>query len=234
MNKLPLAAAAALFALSATAASAETRILDVEAFHAVEVASGVSADITAGASQSVVADAPSSKDFDDFRYEVRDGVLHVWYDWNIFHIFDFSVHQVKVTVSVPSFDGLTVTSGASALASGISGENARLEVTSGASASVRNSAGRAYDIAVTSGAHLDIDGSCDSAKLEVTSGASLSAQALTCVDVTASVTTGASATITAIGTIGGEATTGASLTAYGSPEVRDLETTTGASTNFPR
>jgi hypothetical protein len=233
MKKLPLAAAAAVFLLFPISAFAETRTLDVEPFHAVEITSGITADISLGGAQSVVADSPTSGDFDQFRYEVRAGVLHVWYDWSLLSIFDFADRNLKLTIAVPSLDAMTVTSGADAKASGLTGDSLTIEVTSGASASAYGVAGKSYEIAVTSGAHLDMDGTCATAKLEVTTGASLTAQKLVCDDVSASATTGASLTITANQTIGGEVTTGASLTVYGTPAVKNLETSTGGSLNFP-
>jgi hypothetical protein len=233
MNNLPLAAATAVFLLFTSSAFAETRTLDVDPFHAVEITSGITADISVGGAQSVVADSPTSGDFDQFRYEVRAGVLHIWYDWSLLRLFDFADRNLKLTIAVPSLDAMTVTSGANAKAAGLAGDSLKLELTSGASASAYGVAAKSYDIAVTSGAHLDMDGTCGTAKIEVTTGASFTAQKLVCDDVVASATTGASLAVTANQTIGGEVTTGASLTVYGTPAVKSLETTTGGSLNFP-
>jgi hypothetical protein len=234
MSKLLPAAAATTLLFLSSQAFAETRSLDVAEFSAVEVTSGITADITVGGAQSVSAEARNPKAFDDFRYEVRGGVLRVWYDWNIFRIFDFSDHEMRVTVSVPAMNALTVTSGSSADARGVVADEFKAEITSGASARIDNAKAATYSIAVTSGAHLDINGVCTTAKVEATTGSNLGAKDLLCSDVWASATTGASLTITANGTISGETTTGASLTVYGSPEVKDLETSTGGSVTFPK
>jgi hypothetical protein len=232
MNKLSIAASAAVLLISSSAAFAETRTLDVGAFKGVEIASGIKADITAGGAQSVVAEGFSASDFDDFRYEVRGDVLHVWYDWNIFHIFDLAGPDMKVTISVPDLNTVMINSGARADVRGISGDSLRAEVTSGATARISQAAARSYSLSVTTGASLTIDGSCSSASAEATTGASLAAKGLLCADVKAEATTGASLGISASTTLEAESTTGAGITIYGSPTVTNLESTTGGGVTF--
>jgi opacity protein-like surface antigen len=234
MHKLPLAAATAALLLSAASAmAAETRTLETTTFTGIEITSGIDAVITVGGPQSVVAVAPSANDFNDFKYEVRDGVLHVWYDWNILRLFDFTDHNMKVTISVPALDTLASTSGSTVDASGISGDHLKLDVTTGASAKVVDMSVKAYDLSVTTGSHLTIAGTCESMHAEVTTGANADAKDLACRDLVAEATTGASFVITASGTIDGETTTGASITVYGNPTVNHLEANTGGSINFP-
>lgn len=232
MQKFALAAAMAAVLASASAALAESRSLNVDTFTGVEVTSGITADIAVGGPLSVVAESPNAKDIDELRYDVRDGVLHVWYDWNVFQIFDPG-HSLKLTITVPTLESIESTSGASVDAMGLAAGDIRLAATSGAHLSAAGLTGTKYRVEVTSGASAQFSGACESIEAEITTGSSLTAKDLTCVDAWAEVTTGASATLTATGTIGGEVTTGASLTVYGSPEVKHLETTTGGSTNFP-
>lgn len=233
MLKPIFAASLAALLLSTTSALAETRTLDVAPFTAVEITSGISAVVSIGATQSVKAEAPDAGDFDDFKYEVRGGVLHVWYDWNVLKLFDLSSANMTLTIVAPALDAIASTSGASVDATGIGGERLKVEVTSGARASVANAAATAYDLQVTSGANLRIDGTCDTARVQVTSGAHVEARDLLCADVTAETTTGSSLTITVNGTIDAESTTGASMVVYGGPSVNHLESSTGGSISFP-
>ncbi|MEQ1901786.1 MAG: DUF2807 domain-containing protein, partial [Devosia sp.] len=212
MNKLSIAASAALLLLSSTAVFAETRTLDVGSFKGVEIASGIKADISVGGAQSVVAEGLNAGDFDSFRYEVRGEVLYVWYDWNIFQIFDFSAHRMSLTISVPGINSATITSGSNAEIRGVTGDHLKAEVTSGASARIYDAAASSYSLSATSGANLTIDGTCVSATAEATTGASVSAKDLLCADVKAEATTGASVKIAASATFEGESTTGAGIT----------------------
>jgi hypothetical protein len=234
MSKLPIVAAAAALALYSTSAFAETRTLDVGPFTGIEITSGINAVVTVGGAQSVVAEAPGTSDFDDFKFEVRDGVLHVWYDWNITRIFDFSDRNMKLTIAVPALDAVASTSGATVNATGIAGDHLKLEVTSGASADIAGAAAKTYDLQVTTGSHLSIGGSCDSLHAEVTTGAHADAKDLICDDVVAEATTGANFVITANGTIDAETTTGANVVVYGGPKVNHLESSTGGSVSFPQ
>jgi hypothetical protein len=233
MRKLSAAAATAVLLMSASSAFAETRTLDVPPFAGIEITSGIDASVSAGGAQSVVADAPNIGAFNDFKYEVRDGVLHVWYDWNIARIFDFSARELTLTIAVPSLDAIASTSGATVDATGIAGDRLKLMVTSGAQAAIKDATVRSYEGEVTSGAHLVLSGSCESARIEVTTGAQVEAKDLLCTDVVAETTTGAGLSITANGTIDAESTTGASMVVFGGPSVNHLESTTGGSISFP-
>ncbi|HWA18488.1 MAG TPA: DUF2807 domain-containing protein [Devosia sp.] len=232
MQKIAILAGAILAGILSAPALAETRTLDVGPFTAVDITSGIKAEIVAGGTQSVVADAPSVRDFDDFRYEVRNDVLHVWYDWNVFRLFDFIDRRMTLTISTSDIKSIEVTSGATVSAKGIDRDNLRVEVTSGATATVDAKA-TTYDLEATSGASLTIGGACQSARLDVSSGASVGAKALACAGVTADASSGAHIDITATGTADVDASSGAAVTVFGHPSVEHLDASSGASVQFP-
>jgi hypothetical protein len=214
-----------------TLALAETKPLEVEQFHGVAASSGIRAIVSGGQPHSVVVDA-SAEDIADLRYEVRDGILHLWYDWNIGNLFDWSRGEVKVTIGTEVLDDLEATAGASIEASTVVGEEISLEATSGGFLRAEAIEGMAYEIEATSGARIETSGLCTSAEIEVTTGASVAAKALDCAKVKLEVTTGASLEITAKDSVDAEVTTGGHATVFGEPTVDHLEASTGGSVNF--
>lgn len=233
MKRHVIAALAATL-LTTLPALAETRTLEVATtFHGVNVSSGIRATVAGGKPSSVVVDAKAVKDIDELRYEVRDGILYLWYDWGLGNLFDWSGHDIAVTVGSEILDAVESSAGATVEASGLMGEEIGLEVTSGASLRTDAIEGMAYTIEVTSGADLEASGFCTSAKVQVTTGASASAKGLDCATAEVEVTTGAHLEITVKDSIEAEVTTGGHATIHGKPSVQHLETTTGGSVDFP-
>jgi hypothetical protein len=225
------ALAASLVALPTTA-FAETKALEVGSFHGVDVSSGIHAIVSGGKPQSVVADAADPQDLADLRYEVRDGVLKLWYDWNIVDIFG-SDRNITVTIGTEQLDNLEAAAGASIEASALMGEDIGLEASSGASIKTTAIEGRFYSIESSSGARIETSGFCTTANIEVSSGASVAAKALDCGKVTLEASSGASLEVTAKDSISAEVSSGGHATVYGKPSVDRLETSSGGSVDFP-
>jgi hypothetical protein len=227
------AAAATILIALPSLASAESRTLDVEQFHAVSISTGIDAVVAGGMPHSVVAEASDKQALDDLRFDVREGVLYLWYDWNVLDLFTRPPRDIKVTIGTEVLDRLEASAGASIAGSGLMGEEIDLEATSGAFIRTEPIEGMDYDIEATSGARIETSGLCTDADVEVTTGASVGARALECTKVELEVTTGASLEITAKGSVDAEVTTGAHATVFGKPTVDHLETSTGGSVDFP-
>ena len=232
MQRHTLAALAASLAVIPSLAVAETRTLEVPSFHGVDTSSGIRAIISGGKPLSVVVDAKDARDLDELKYEVRDGVLHLWYDWSLGNIFDWSGREVIVTIGTEQLDDVEASAGANVEASNLLGEDFGLEATSGAFLKAMSIEGMFYEIESTSGARIKTSGRCSSAKIEVTTGASVAAKELDCSKIEVEVTTGASLEITAR-TVDVEVTTGGHATIFGKPGVDHLEASTGGSVDFP-
>jgi hypothetical protein len=216
-----------------TLALAETKSLDVAAsFHAVDVSSGIRATVSGGHPASLVVDA-DARDIADLRHEVRDGVLYLWYDWNVGNLFDWSNREVSVTIGTELLDSVAASAGANVVASVLMGEDIGLEATSGAFLKAEAIEGMFYDLEATSGARIETSGFCTSADVEATTGASIGAKGLDCAKVALEVTTGAGIEVTAKESVNAEVTTGGHATVFGRPSVEHLETTTGGSVDFP-
>ncbi|MEO7223197.1 MAG: DUF2807 domain-containing protein [Devosia sp.] len=233
MQRHLTAALAASVCLLPTFALAETKTLDVGNFHGVDVSSGIRAIVSGGKPLSVVADAKDAQNLTDLRYEVRDGVLHLWYDWSIGNLFDWSDRAITVTIGAQQLDTIEASAGASVEGTVLMGEEIDLEASSGASLTTDAIEGMSYTIEASSGAHIETSGSCTTAGIEVSSGASVAAKALDCAKVELEASSGASVEVTAKETISAEVSSGGHATVHGKPSVDHLETSTGGSVDFP-
>jgi hypothetical protein len=232
MQRHLIAALAATTLLVPSLAVAETRTLDVGNFHGVDISTGIRAIVSGGKPQSVVADADQEA-LTDLRYEVRDGILHLWYDWNILDLLTRPEREITVTIGTEVLDTLESSAGASIEATGLMGEDIGLEASSGSSIRTDAIEGMFYSIEASSGAHIETSGLCTTAEAEVSSGASISAKALDCGKVSLEASSGASIEITARDTISAEVSSGGHATVHGKPSVDHLETSSGGSVDFP-
>ena len=232
MQRHLIAAVAATTLLVPSLAFAESKTLDVGAFHGVDVSTGIRAIVSGGTPQSVVADADREA-LTDLRYEVRDGILHLWYDWNILDLLTRPERDITVTIGAEVLDALESSAGASIEATGLVGEDIALEASSGSSLKTDAIEGMFYSIEASSGAHIETSGFCTTAEAEVSSGASISAKGLDCGKVSLEASSGASIEITAKETISAEVSSGGHATVHGKPSVDHLETSSGGSVDFP-
>lgn len=233
MKRHLVAALAATLVTLPSIALAETRTLDVGTFHGVDVSSGIRVIASGGTPHSVVADAKDTRDLTDLRFEVRDGVLKLWYDWQIGNLFDWVNRDVTVTIGAELLDSLEAAAGASIEASALMGEEIDLEASSGASIKTSAIEGMFYSIESSSGARIETSGVCTNAEIEVSSGASVAAKGLDCAKVTLEVSSGASLEVTAKDSINAEVSSGGHATVFGKPSVEHLETSSGGSVDFP-
>lgn len=232
MHKLATAAIAALVCLVPSLTFAESRVLDVSAFTGIDIASGITATVTVGGPQSVTAEAPAAADFDNFRYEVRNSVLHVWYDWSLGEIFDFGDRRVKLTITATSLNAIESSSGASVTATGIAADRLTITASSGAHIEAAKIAGSTYDLGASSGASITLDGTCTSASVDVSSGASINAPALACANVSLDASSGAHLEIGVSESLSADVSSGAGVTIHGRPRVESLDASSGGGVTF--
>lgn len=239
MNITLAAAAAALAAFAvATPAAAQTRQFDLPDFHAVDIATGISATLTVGAAQSVRAESRREDILDKLEIRVRNGVLEARIDSNFL---DFIMGggllgallegrpDVRLHISVPALDGIAASSGASVEAGGVSGDRLRVRVSSGASASLPGVAVGALDMDASSGASIGASGACDTLSADASSGGSASLADLSCKTVEARASSGGSLRVHALESITARASSGGSISVSGNPARSDLSSSSGGS-----
>lgn len=117
--------------------------------------------------------------------------------------------RALVRVSMPRVEGLSASSGADLVVSGVDGGDIRLESSSGA------------DLRVT--------GTCASFIAEVSSGADIHAQTLRCENGSVAASSGADARVFASGRLNVEASSGGGVIAHGNPGIGNVDLSSGGS-----
>ncbi|WP_425409571.1 head GIN domain-containing protein [Hyphococcus sp.] len=199
-------AAGAAVCFSAGAAQAETRDYDLSGFTMIDASEGVPVEISVGGDFSVRAEGDSDK-LDRLRLENKSSTLHLdrtrdggWFKVN--RRSDFTVY-----VTMPSLDGVDVSSGAEVSARSIDADLIRVSVSSGADAV--------------------LSGQCNTIEADGSSGADLDAEDLRCNDAVADVSSGADIIVFASQSVRADASSGGDITVYGGPERTNVDESSG-------
>lgn len=198
---------AAATTLSVSPAFAETQTYDLSGFDAISVSAGITAEVEVGGDFSVRAEG-SSEALERLDIRVRGDELDIGrksrfgFNWG-------RNERVTVYVTLPALNGLDVSSGASADATGVEANRFNLEASSGAS--------------------VDVSGVCGDINVDVSSGASADASALECETGTAGASSGASARLFTSQSINADASSGGSIRVYGNPGNTNIDRSSGGS-----
>lgn len=125
-----------------------------------------------------------------------------WWSWG-------ARPAAEVRVTMPRVEGLSASSGADLVATGVTGG--------------------ALELDSSSGAELRVSGTCTSFTADASSGAELHAQELRCESGNVDASSGADARIFASGRLNVDASSGGSVIAYGNPNVGDVDLSSGGS-----
>jgi Putative auto-transporter adhesin, head GIN domain len=214
-------------------ALADGGALALSNFTGLDLSSGVKAIVTPGQSFSVMAQSPRRGDLQDLRTSVDSGVLRAWYDWSIFHIFDFAGRDVTLLITMPELDTVMLTGGANLAATSVPGDELKIDVSGGARATLNGTAAKRYSINASGGASVTLSGTCYNAAFAASGGASLEARDLVCADVTGAVSGGAHANMTATASVSADVSGGAALAVYGHPAITKVNSSSGGRVDFP-
>ncbi|MBU1176605.1 MAG: DUF2807 domain-containing protein [Alphaproteobacteria bacterium] len=237
MRKSVLAASAALSLLAATGALAESRSYDLDSFDKVAIATGLTAVITRGESQSLRIETKRNGVLDQIDLDVRNGelrarrhtnLLDIIFSGGLLNMMHFD-NDATLYITLPNLSGVSASSGASVEADLIEGEAATLDASSGARIDIAKVEVGTLSLAASSGAGIELAGTCDTAAIEVSSGASIRAGELSCKDVDVDGSSGASASFQAEGRVTGSLSSGASVRLGGTPESVNVESSSGGS-----
>ncbi len=211
MNKTLIFSACAASVFAVTAAHAETRTYDYRGFSTVDASAGVEVEITVGGDYAVRAEGESEA-LDRLRIEIDGDALEVGRKSNR-GLFSFGrKHHSIVYVSMPSLEGVNVSSGAEITATGIdAGE---------------------FSASVSSGADAELSGNCGMLNANGSSGADLEAEELKCTDAIANVSSGADLDIYASQSVEANASSGGDITVYGGPQNTDVDESSGGDVNI--
>ena len=224
-----LAAASTALLLLAAPALAETRTIELPAFTALDVSSGIDATVTVGGAQSITAEATDKRLLDDLKITVEGDTLKAYYDWSFFDLFSFGDRdQIKLTITVPALTKVEASAGSDVDAAGVTGDALTFNSSSGADLTLTTVAGKSIELNASSGAGLKIDGTCETAKAEASSGSDLDAEDLLCATVDANASSGSDLEVYASASIEANASSGSDLTVHGNPANVEQESSSGS------
>lgn len=117
--------------------------------------------------------------------------------------------DARVRVTMPRVEGLSASSGADLVATGVNGGNLVLDSSSGSD--------------------LRVSGRCDSFTADASSGADIHAADLRCVSGSVDVSSGADAQVYASGRLDVDASSGGGVVAHGDPSIGNIDLSSGGS-----
>ena len=187
------------------------REFSVDGFDSVAVSQGINLNLVMGSPSSVTAVADDDSDLDNLEIEVDDGELVIRRGSWVSGLFSMGKSRGSVTVDV-------VASELQAVAS-----------SSGANADLIDITCADLEVDASSGSRIEVSGSCDTVAIDASSGANVDSSDLITADASVDSSSGASIQVFAGESFRGDASSGSSIRVYGSPEVAESETSSGAS-----
>ncbi len=223
------AAASAALLLLAAPALAESRTVDLPAFTALDISSGIDAIVTVGGTQSITVEAKDKRLLDDLQLKVEGNTLKAYYDWSFFDIFSFGDREkIKLTIGVPVLGKIEASAGSDVVATGVTGDTLEFGASSGADLSLSGVVGKLVEFDASSGAGLKIEGACVDGKANASSGSDLDAEDLLCATMDANASSGSDLEVYASKSIKANASSGSHLSIYGNPAEMDQEASSGS------
>ena len=236
MKKSALIGAAAL-SLATAPALAESRTYVFPPFDTIDIATGLTAVVTKGDTQSVRVEAADASMFERLDIKMRNGKLIAKQHTNLIDIILSGgilnmlggKTDLTIYVTVSELAGIDASSGANIEADFLAGDHSHVHASSGASITISNVDARELNLASSSGADIAASGKCDQLEMHFSSGADIRAADLSCDAVDVSGSSGASADITATVSVDGIMSSGASVRIHGDPKKISVESSSGGS-----
>ncbi|MCP4355860.1 MAG: DUF2807 domain-containing protein [Proteobacteria bacterium] len=211
--------------ISANLSAQEKQIREVSGFSIIDVAEGIKVTLTMGDKERVEVIAPADY-IDNVVTEVDGDELNIHIKG---HNNGNKGRNVEVNVTAIKIKGIDVSSGASVkTTNAIKAEFLSVSVSSGANAKVEFNAEKASADA-SSGASCTLRGAANYFKADASSGSHITANDVKAQHVKADVSSGAGIKVHAEKEIKADASSGGSVSYSGSPEMVDVEKSSGGS-----
>ena len=198
--RLMLAASAAVVLATAGVAHAEVR--NLAGFTKVDANAGTDVQVTVGGAFRVEV---TGRDAARIITRVQGDTLIV----EPVRGFSWRGRQANIRVTMPRVVGLSASSGADLIATGVNGGAIALDSSSGAD--------------------LQVSGTCASFTADASSGADIDARQLHCENGSVDVSSGADARVFASGRLDVGASSGGGVVAYGNPGIGNIDLSSGGS-----
>ncbi len=197
--RLFLAASALVLA---TAGIAHADVRNLSGFTQVSANAGTDVEVTVGGAFRVEV---TGRDADRIVTRISGDTLVV----EPVRGFSWRGRQANIRVTMPRVEGLSSSSGADLVATGVNGG--------------------AISLDASSGADLRVSGACSTFTADASSGADIHAQNLRCENGSVDVSSGADARVYASGRLNVDASSGGGVVAYGNPGIGNIDLSSGGS-----
>lgn len=242
-------AAAALAALAATPALAESRTYDLGAFTAIDLTDGIAATIVTGSEQSIIATALDPAVLDDLRVVVHGDRLYANLEGDFWDWLSFRNEDVQLTITVTSaLTGITASASSEVRVDSTNGDELTIQASSSAEVAIAEAASarvlidassssdvtiQSADIAnvsinASSSSEVNLAGTCDDAVANVSSSATIEAGTLQCVDLRVDASSSSDSRFFATGNVTAYASSSAKVEVLGSPARVDQDVSSSA------
>lgn len=211
MRKATTTVSSLLISFLALSAQADAeREFIVDEFDSVKVSQGITLNLVMGNSPSVNAMATNDRDLDRLEIEVDDAVLEIRRGSWVSGFFSMGQSHGSVTVNVVAseLEALVSSSGATADLTGIACDDLTLDASSGS--------------------RIEASGRCYTVVIDASSGAVVDSRDLMTAEALVDSSSGASIKVFAGESFRGDASSGSSVRVYGTPEMAESTTSSGA------
>ena len=200
----------------------ENRIIKSD-FDGIKVSMGILVELTQAKEVSVEAEMDDNI-HELLITEVKDGILHIYFDEQVGHC-----KQKTVRLSMPTIAQLKASSGARIKGQDkIKTTELELNTSSGGGIKLDIETTR-IDCNASSGASMTLEGICKNSYTNASSGSNIDASKLESVTAKATVSSGANIKVYASNSIDANASSGGSVYCEGSPEQKSINKSSGGS-----
>lgn len=186
----------------ATAGVAHAEVRNLTGFTKVDANAGTDVQVTVGSAFHVEV---TGRDADRIVTRIDGDTLVV----EPVRGFSWRGRQANIRVTMPRVEGLSASSGADLVATGVNGGAVSLDASSGAD--------------------LSVSGTCASFTADASSGSDIDARQLRCESGSVDVSSGADARVFASGRLDVDASSGGGVIAYGNPGIGNIDLSSGGS-----
>ena len=223
------------------AAHAQEKNFDLSGFTGVDIATGIDARITLSEAFSIRAQSRSDDALDKLELSVRDGVLLARIESNFL---DFILsgglvgmllsggHAVSLDIALPSLDSALASSGADIKLTAISADSLALEASSGADTELTDARLQLLTASASSGSNIVLSGRAEEIELDASSGADIGAEDLEALAGRLEASSGADISAHLSEQVRARASSGGEINVEGSPQQRDVDSSSGGDVHF--
>jgi len=206
--------------------NAVKRILS-SSFDAIAVSDGVNLYLTQGNEESIAVSASEQKYMENFKTEVVDGTLKIYFDHNGFNWVNTDKRKLKAYVSFKTLEKLRASSGASVIMkSTLTSDKLESKFSSGARFEGQVNIGE-LEISQNSGSSVEISGTTEKLDVDVNSGAIFKGYELTVDYCEAKASSGGGVRVNVKKELSAKANSGGGIHYKGEGVIKDLDVNSG-------